>query len=500
MVVPALKQITVDVEAGVVGRGPEDACWDKPWLERLLDVPEDGCWPRFMSRPHPTAVGSFGAECVAWLMTEGGITPRWWQDLCLVRMLEHDADGDLCWLTVLPTTARQSGKSVLLRGGASWRLHQSARFAEQQLILHTSKDLQISREVRREAVAWAIARKYDHREANGSEEICAPDGSRWLVRGKGSIYGYSTTLGIADEAWGLDPAVIEDGMEPTMLERRSPQLLLTSTAHRKATPLFPERRAQALQELDAPVSTLLIEWSAPRTAEIDDYRAWRQASPHWSKGRERVLEARLGRVRAGETLDPDETDPVESFRCQFLNSWPMKVVEDPGQVLLDQRAWHSARGTVSPDSSLFAAIEDWYGRGAGVAAVARDGNRFEIDAWTASSWDQAIADVARLFEGRDHAKLLVGPTLWERIGGHVLSAKSVTATDTKTGLALLRQLVEANRVVHDVTPELDNQLAMVRVREMPGGLALVPGVRADLVKASCWALQAAHRRRSPGIH
>ena len=56
------------------------------WSE-LLEVPENATWPRFMTAPHPDAVGSYGAECVAWLITEGGITPRWWQDLVLVRQL-----------------------------------------------------------------------------------------------------------------------------------------------------------------------------------------------------------------------------------------------------------------------------------------------------------------------------------------------------------------------------------------------------------------------------
>jgi hypothetical protein len=472
-----LPDVVIDVEAGVVGRGPDDPVWDVAWLAHLRDVPENATWPRFMTVPHPAAVGSYGAECVAWLQSEGEITSRWWQELTFTRQLEHDAEGELVWLEELVTTSRQSGKSTKLRGGAMWRLHQADRFGEQQLILHTAKDLEIAREVRREGQAWATVREYDHRESNGSEEITEPvSGSRWLVRGKSSVYGYSASYAIGDECWGLAAEIIDDGLEATMLERRSPQITLASTAHRKATTLFPERRAQALAELDHPGSTLLIEWSAPRSCRIDDRAAWRQASPHWSAGRERMLEARLARVQAGQTLDPDEADPTESFRCQFLNSWLPQTVTDAGQLLLDLGVWARARGSARAGAPVFAAIEDYFGKGS------------------------AVAVVARVFEGRDHGRLLLGPSMWDKIGGSMLSARTVTSTDTRTGLSLLRQLVTTGRVMHDQTAELDAQLATVRVRELSSGMNLVPGVRADLVKAAVWALQAAHRRRIPAVH
>jgi len=90
--------------------------------------------------------------------------------------------------------------------------------------------------------------------------------------------------------------------------------------------------------------------------------------------------------------------------------------------------------------------------------------------------------------------------MWDRIGGSKVSARCVTSSDTKSGLALFRQLFAAGRLVHDDTGELDKQLAAIRVRELSSGMNLVPGVRNDLVKATVWALQAAHRLRVPGIH
>jgi len=115
-----------------------------------------------------------------------------------------------------------------------------------------------------------------------------------------------------------------------LAERRSPQLGLVSTAHRAATALMPDRRRSALEQLADPRDTLLLEWSAPSDVAIEDRTAWRLASPHWSTTRERLITAQHRRALAGErTEDPDEPDPVESFRSQWLNIWPARRTVAP---------------------------------------------------------------------------------------------------------------------------------------------------------------------------
>jgi hypothetical protein len=474
--------------------GPSSSVWDVPWLDGLRDVPADATWPRYMTAPHPAAVGSYGVDAIPWLRDVAEIDLRWFQRLALVRQLEHDDEGLLVWLTVLGTTARQVGKSIWLRGGATWRLHQAELFGEQQLIMHTGKDLPVCKEVQRPSRAWARARGYVVREQNGSEEIGEPmSGSRWLVRGKGSVYGYSVSNGLCDEAWGVEPSVVEDGLEPTMAERVAPQLVLASTAHSRATSLFPASRAAALAELEAPAETLLVEWSARRDAAIDDRAAWRQASPHWSKGRQRLLEQRLAKVTAGELLDDDEADPVESFRSQYLNIWPAKGSSDPGAVLLDVDVWAQRAELVdSAGARVFVAVADNYGHGAAVAAAARlaDG-RYELDGWLVDSWAEAFADVAGLYATRARTQLVIGPALASDVDQRY-RARVATPTETRAGLALLRQLVATGAVVHDQAPELE-QLTTVHVKELSSGLSIVAGSRSDLCQAAAWALLAAHQ-------
>ena len=77
-----------------------------------------------------------------------------------------------------------------------------------------------------------------------------------------------------------------------MLERRSPQLVLVSTAGDGGSTLLLEDRDAAIAQLADPDTAriLLLEWSAPPEAYPDDREAWRAASPHWTPPRLEALE------------------------------------------------------------------------------------------------------------------------------------------------------------------------------------------------------------------
>jgi hypothetical protein len=140
-----------------------------------------------------------------------------------------------------------------------------------------------------------------------------------MIRGKDSVYGYDVTLGVVDEAWAVSPGVVDDGLEPATLERIQPQLVLTSTAHRRATPLMLRR----LRAHDIDPEVLVMLWGAPEDADPGDPMAWRLASPHWSEDRHRLLARKWAAALAGDLdADAEDDDPVEGFRAQYLNIWP----------------------------------------------------------------------------------------------------------------------------------------------------------------------------------
>jgi hypothetical protein len=282
-----------------------------------------------------------------------------------------------------------------------------------------------------------------------------------------------------------------------MVERIQPQLLLVSTAHRLATTLMLSRRQLALEGLeDGAGDLLLVEWSAPRGAALDNVEAWRRASSHWSPRRERTIRKQLEAAMSNTFEDPEENDPVAWFRSQWLNEWPTKPVETGStEDLLPPGLWADrAEAGVTSSGPVWVAVEDNWGHGAAIAVAGKlpDG-RLELDAWMRDDWATAIDDLRRL--GRPIRELLVGASMLTSVPADMAPRpQPATQTQTRAGLALLRDLVLNAQVVHDeTTGELDEALAKAQVREALTGLQLVVFDEAHLVKAAVWALAAAHR-------
>lgn len=495
-----------------VGFDVDDAVWDAAWwLDELREVPADAVWPRFMTVPHPGAVGSLGVEFEWWCRTYRGVTLRWWQRLVARRLLEVDAAGRLVWLVLILSVARQVGKSVLLWLILSWRLHQGDRFGMPQRLLHMSIQMRQVRDVMDRELRHTAGRRelYATLDNNNDTEIeWLADGSKWVraVRGtarSGGAFGQSAvSIGAVDEAWSIPATVVDDGLEPTIVEAEQPWLMLVSTAHRLATALMVDRRRDALDDVGV-VSrrVLFVEWSAPRHFALDDVEGWRMASPAWTPLREEFLSMRVQRALSGyASQDPDEPDPVESVRAQNLNQWPLQLtVRGKVEVLVEVDRWFGMVAGGEVPRRVWVAVADNFGRGAGVVAVAEIGeDRFEVDGWTCADRDLAIAQARATVAALGvPGRVVVEPAL----ASAAPDADRTVPADVRFGLPLLRELVDAGRVVHDVTPELDGQLAECRVRPVSGGLAVASLSRSDLVRAAALALRAAVvQRPQPAIH
>jgi hypothetical protein len=460
-----------------------------------MDIPDDASWPRYMTPPHPDAVDSYGRDLEDWLLAEQGIELRWWQKLATRRQLEHDATGELCWETVVDSTSRRSGKSTRIAGLATWRMAHQEMFGEVQTIIHTGSDLPICREIQRRAWRWAEeTAHWVVMRANGKESIETPTGDRWLVRSQNGVYGYDCSLGVVDEGWDVPPEVVDEGIEPALLERRMPQLVLTSTAHRRATPLMRRKIAVALSGMGEDWDVLLMLWGAPRDADIGDPAVWKEASPHWSAHREKLISGKYERAMRGEA-DPeaDDLDPIEGFRAQMLNVWPepSALKPLPGEPVVSTDEWEHLNGYV-PGTPTVAAIEGWFQQGAALTLAEQlpDGR---VGVSTVTFGDTPAAVAAAQASGAP--TVLVGKSLAPGLVG----VEAVGGT-TRQAVLDLRRFVDDGLLRHDGSEALTAQVLALRTVASSDGPRLASKDRADGVKSCAWAVERARQAtEAPGI-
>lgn len=458
------------------------------WLQGVLEPPGDAAPPLAMTPPHPAAVGSYGEQACAWIESTQRIRLRWWQRLAITRQLEHDAAGRLVWRVVVESAPRRAGKSVRLRGVALWRLeHGAALFGEPQLVMHTGKDVAIVREIQRAAWRWAEdVAGWTVTRANGKECLETPGGDRWLARAMHSTYGYDVGLGMVDEGWGVDPASVDEGMEPATLERPSPQLHLTSTAHRKSTSLMRRRISAALSGEDE--DTLLLLWAAAPGADPGDPETWRAASPHWTDDRGRMIASKYAAAQNGEA-DPeaDDLDPMAGFEAQYLNRWNLRpVTAQAGSPIVEVDAWEALCADVPARAPDAVAVEGWPGEGVSVARAWRVEGRVVVSVTDVPDVPAAAALVAGY-------KCRRWPVAGSSLAADPVWAGRVTSTTAavRSSVADLSGLLRDDVLCHDGGECLTGQVLALRTTPGADGPRVRSTGRADAVKAVVWAVQAA---------
>jgi hypothetical protein len=471
----------------------------QPWLKLLQEIPADATMPRVMTAAHPRAVGSYGPELVDFVWDRHAISLRWWQQLVIGRLLEHDVDGELVWPSAIVSTARQVGKSVLLRCLALFRVQRPDLFGD-DVVMSLATSMKLAQELQRPAAQWAETHGWRVWRGAAYTAIHTPSGERWIVAAAASSHGYTVGLLGVDEAWGIEPAVIEDHAEPTLLASSHPQLLMTSTAHPDATALMLDGRRIAIDELESPGSTLIVEWSADPDAPDDDLDVWRSASPAWTGQRERMMRDRLAKAR--------ERGELSSFRTQYLNVWPERDVKDDAARLVDPSLFAASLGggPVGLMSPVLVIEDDFLG-GAVIALAERDlqgivrvaGAVYES---RAEAWAYVHASIA--YPGVMNPTVLVGASL-ERdpeVEELMVTPYLRGGVETRKALSLYRSLFGQGRVVHDVDSiDLSRMLLDARTVTTPTGITLAHRTsRVDLVRAAIWAVaEAAQPASDPQV-
>jgi hypothetical protein len=487
-----------DLATLIAARDHPMAACSSPWLQHFNEIPDDAAIPLAMSPAHPRAVGSYGAECIAWAKDELGIALRWWQALAVTRQLEHDEDGALVWREIVESGPRRIGKSVRLRVVALWRTANAARIGEKQLSMLVSKDLAVGKEIHRGSWRWAETKGWKVTRLNGGQEVEAPGESRWLLRAEDAVYGYDVGYGQVDESWGVKPTAITDGLEPALLERLWSQLHLTSTAHVRATSLMRRRLLAALRNADPDV--LLLLWGAHPQSDFADEATWRAASPHWSKDRRDLMARKYAAALAGQDEPEfDDPDPVRGWAAQYLNVWPLALSGANGLIL---PGWPSL-ATDHPGSDV-AAIGLAVSIGGGYGSIAQadtygDGllNLDAVDRRPGTSW--MVAEAKRIQSERGCAVAMdekcPDATLRQALQEAGVDVTVMSLEDYIEGWSSLVNRVREGIVTHQAAPELDDAIAAAGLRNVGDGRQVPGRVRSsgdiDMLEAGVAASWAA---------
>lgn len=476
--------------------GALDPIWDgAPWLEevRAEFVAGDVVWPRFMTLPSDRAVSTYGHDFIEWSRTcPWPVELRTFQKLLALRLLEVDVEGRLVWRRALWSMARQLGKTVFGRMLLLFCAEHHDRFGwegDYELGV-TSRRLTTSELILDPVIRWADGFRdegWGSSKSKGYKHIELPNGMRVLSRAVGATPGLSLGAILNDETWDQDASEWNEGAAHTVTGTRGSQWFC-STAHSKAKSFVLNLRSDAFAEIEAPRRLLVVEWSAPRDAPLDDPAAIKAASPHFDDDRlEMALEAHTAAMR-GHSMKEGE-DPIDSYRSQILNQWPQRMVRrGRGENLVEASTLASAlAATAEPVSGRIGSIEDSYGKNLSVvvAGIAANG-RISIDS---RSFDSRAEGWQYALELGQIDRWLIGASLGTEPKVREFSRTELRGTsNTRQGLSAIRSAMMEGRATHTGDPGFAEQMLACRVREAQTGLTIVSAGRHDAVKAAAWAV------------
>ncbi|MBC7269894.1 MAG: HNH endonuclease [Streptomyces sp.] len=453
--------------------------------EEFGEPPPDAAPPLLVTAWHPRAAGTYGPDAVAFSVDKLGITPRWWQKLALYLILQHGADGQLLFEEDVVSASRRAGKSELSVILSAWRLERGEDlFGERQELILTANNHGVARKIH--AGAHERARKLGWKVYQGSGSEAINNGENtWVVKAVTAVNGWSPGMVQVDEAWDVLGNVVDNNIEPALLERQSPLLLFTSSSHPRATSTVKTRIADALAAEQEGV--LVLVWAAAPGSDPGSPATWRAASAHWTDKRERLMARLYAKALRGEA-DPefDNLDPMEGFLTQYLNVWSLRDRgRRKGAAAIEEDDWAELQREAPERPPTAVAIEGQHGSGVSVALAWRGGPVRVLPARTASEAAEIVRASGYRGQVRAGASFLKDPGL---AGLRLLPVSDQVLTSVKD----LDRLLEEGAITHDGGARLTRQVLALRTARSPGGQVRVVSTEpTDAIKSAIWAVKAA---------
>ena len=248
------------------------------------DLPTSGRIEPRLVTPVP-AGESFGPALTLWAKRVLGIDLMEWQKRICNDALTVDADGDFVFREACVSTARQNGKSLVMRAVAGFMATEYAALRkEPQSIVIVANQKRRSMALFRDVVR-DLDEKFECkvRWMNGDERINFPDGSSIsVVAASAHAHGMTATVLLVDEVWDISPEVVFTALRPSQIAVKNPMMMLFSTAGDQSSTVLQQLREQGMAAIDSgqPTALYFAEWSLPvGSVSVEDRRYWGWANP-----------------------------------------------------------------------------------------------------------------------------------------------------------------------------------------------------------------------------
>jgi hypothetical protein len=207
-----------------------------------------------------------------------------WQKRVVNDALSLDENGDFIFREACISTARQNGKSLVMRAVAGYMATEYAAIRkEPQTIVIVANQKRRSMALFRDLVR-DLDQKVECkvRLLNGDERINFPDGSSIsVVAASVHAHGMTASVILVDELWDISPEVVFTALRPSQIAVKNPMMMMFSTAGDQGSTVLLQLREQGMAAIDSGRigSLYFAEWSLPPGVSLEDRQYWGWANP-----------------------------------------------------------------------------------------------------------------------------------------------------------------------------------------------------------------------------
>ena len=348
--------------------------------------------PRWETPDPPGVTGSWGPEIMAWARDNLGVVFDPWQEYVAWRVFRHDAEHRFVHRTALFSTARQNGKSVIIRAFYGWLLAEGRKhepfchWTDIRTAAHDAKQARIIYKAVYQDLARIPSLTKAPPRAHGETMIRPPIRlSRQIGIETDSLF-FDTLTSEAGSARGLSIGALafdeiltqkDDGMmeavKPTQMVQISPIMLLTSTAGYEYSVVlrryYDRLRRQAAGDEAPDPSFYGVWWESTDPDAGLDWRQVRLANPS----------SRIDRAAiASEHRDL----PPDSWRRERLNHF----IDQKADGAFNPGVWAACRveeplGGLSGPYALGVDVQPGWERATICVAGIRSDGRVGVEVW-----------------------------------------------------------------------------------------------------------------------